>query len=267
MASADYTVLVPERVTLEYDVAGLGSRGVAVLIDTAIQVGALMVLAAMIGAGGALLFRNGGISLPEGAGTLAIGLASLVLFLVANGYYALFEIVWNGQTPGKRAVGVRVIRESGYAVRPGDAIVRNLVRIVDWLPLAYGLGVSTMLVNSRFRRLGDLAAGTIVIREAPSLPISTASAIRRSEPSDSRFDSRTVGHDAVAASISDARPKVLLAPADAILLRDFLVRRHELEPTPRRQLGANLASSICRRYGLTAPAADSSPEQFIESLV
>jgi uncharacterized RDD family membrane protein YckC len=246
MASADYTVLIPERVSLEYDIAGLGSRGVAVLIDTAIQVGVLVVVAAIIGAAGALISRNGGIGLPDGADTLVFGLAALVLFLVANGYYVLFEIVWNGQTPGKRAVGVRVIRESGYAVRASDAIVRNLVRIVDWLPLAYGLGVTTMLFNSRFRRLGDLAAGTIVIREAPSLPVGSASAL---------------------SATTDAAPKVLLASADAILLRDFLVRRHELESAPRRQLATDLASSISRRYGLAADPSHTSPEQFIESIV
>lgn len=248
MPSADYTVLIPERVTLEYDIAGLGSRGLAVMIDIAIQVGVLIVGAAIVGAAGVLLSRNGGIILPRGTDTLAFGLAAVVLFLVANGYYALFEILWNGQTPGKRVVGVRVIRETGFAVRASDVIVRNLMRSVDSLPLAYALGVTTMLFNSRFRRLGDLAAGTIVIREAPSLAIGSTSA-------------------ASALVSPDAGPKVLLVPSDAILLRDFLVRRHELDSAPRRHLAAELATSIRRRYGLSADDTHTSSEQLIESLV
>src|ERR1700730_210808 len=87
----------------------------------------------------------------------------------------LFEILWSGETPGKSLVGVRVIRENGYPIRPVDAVIRNLVRIVDWLPGIYGVGVLTMLLNQRSRRLGDFASGTIVVREgarnagAPSL--------------------------------------------------------------------------------------------------
>src|SRR4029078_5649079 len=81
------------------------------------------------------------------------------------GYYMVFEILWNGQTPGKRLVGVRVMRENGYPIRPVDAVIRNLVRIVDWLPATYGIGVLTMLLNKRSKRLGDFASGTIVVRE------------------------------------------------------------------------------------------------------
>src|SRR5260370_4844982 len=165
MASAEYSVLTPERVSLQYDVAGIGSRGAAAIVDTLIQWVTLIVilcaLTAGLAAGNAFLSVGSG----PGAATLFLALFVLAVFAVADGYFILFEIVWNGQTPGKRMVGIRVIRENGYPMRPIDAVIRNLVRVVDWLPGAYGIGVLTMLLNKRPKRLGSLATGTIVVRE------------------------------------------------------------------------------------------------------
>src|SRR5579859_3126115 len=170
MASAEYSVLTPERVSLQYDIAGIGSRGAAAIVDTTIQYIALGVILIALFAGSAAsnaLFNAGG---SGGAAVLLVGLLGLALLVVTNGYFTLFEILWNGQTPGKRMVGLRVIRENGYPMRPIDAVIRNLVRIVDWLPGVYGVGVLTMLFNSRSRRLGDFASGTIVVREGSSGP-------------------------------------------------------------------------------------------------
>src|SRR6202163_1126970 len=164
MASADYTVLTPERVSLQYDIAGIGSRGAATLVDTAVQALALMVV--LIGLTAALAVSDAG----PGTSALVIAFFALAIFLVTSGYYILFEILWSGQTPGKRLVGVRVIRENGYPIRPIDAVIRNVVRIVDWLPFIYGVGVLTMLLNKRARRLGDFASGTIVVREGARGP-------------------------------------------------------------------------------------------------
>ena len=171
MASADYTVLTPERVSLQYDIAGIGSRGAAVLVDTALQLISLIVL--MLVSSFAIGFGLTQAGLPitdAGAGALVVGLYVLATFLVTAGYFMLFEILWSGQTPGKRLVGVRVIRENGYPIRPIDAVIRNLVRIVDWLPFTYGVGVLTMLLNKRSKRLGDFASGTIVVREGSRTP-------------------------------------------------------------------------------------------------
>src|SRR6266568_1097330 len=163
MASAEYSVLTPERVSLQYDIAGIGSRGAAALVDTLIQSVALIVILVAVTAG--LAASSEFFSLGAGAATLSLALFALALFLVADGYFMLFEILWSGQTPGKRMVGIRVMRENGYPIRPIDAVIRNLVRIVDWLPAGYGVGVLTMLFNKRARRLGDFASGTIVVRE------------------------------------------------------------------------------------------------------
>ena len=146
-------MLTPERVSLQYDIAGIGSRGAAAIVDTLIQAIALIVLSSALFAAAAIISSPLGLGTPVGRGGTAflVGLSALVLLVVTSGYFMFWEILWSGQTPGKRLVGVRVIRENGYPLRPVDAVVRNLVRIVDWLPLLYGLGVMVMLLNGRAR--------------------------------------------------------------------------------------------------------------------
>jgi uncharacterized RDD family membrane protein YckC len=240
MASADYTVLTPERVSLQYDIAGIGSRGAAALVDTAIQAIALTVV--MLGITAAFVASTnilGGRS-SEGAAALLIGLYALAVFVVTAGYFMLFEILWSGQTPGKRLVGVRVIRENGYPIRPIDAVIRNVVRIVDWLPFIYGVGVLTMLVNKRAKRLGDFASGTIVVREG----------------------SRGPGAMPLVSDASEPRGYALSNP-DATLVRDFLLRRGGMHPRARSELAQRLAASMAERYSLPL---EGDPELFLERL-
>ncbi len=241
MASAEYSVLTPERVSLQYDIAGIGSRGAAAIVDTVIQSVTLMViffaLTAGLAAGNAFLSVGSG----PGAATLFLALFALAIFAVADGYFILFEIVWNGQTPGKRMVGIRVIRENGYPMRPIDAVIRNLVRVVDWLPGAYGIGVLTMLLNKRSKRLGDFASRTIVVREG----------------------SRGAGALLMPAAESAESRGVRLSSADATLVRDFLLRRVSLDPRARADLAARLAAVLAQRYALTL---DGKPEVFLERL-
>jgi len=239
MASAEYSVLTPERVSLKYDIAGIGSRGAAALVDTALQFGAILVIVVALTSTYASVRAFLPVFRGDGAAVLLVGLLSLGILLVTGGYYILFEIVWNGQTPGKRLVGVRVIRENGYPMRPIDAVVRNLVRIVDWLPGIYGVGVLTMLFNQRSRRLGDFASGTIVVREGSS------------------------GPDVALTQAPAEQPGVVLSNADATLVRDFLVRRASLNAAPRAELARRLAEVMSHRYGVPA---EWDPEAFLEHL-
>jgi len=231
MSSADYSVLIPERVSLEYGIAGVGSRGGASIVDTTIQLVALVVLG--LGLVGLTALSGGTV-----AGSVILALAVLGLFVVSSGYYILFEILWNGQTPGKRLVGLRVIRESGYPLRPVDAAIRNVVRIVDWLPIGYGIGVLVMLLNSRAKRLGDFAAGTIVVREGSFRPI-------------------TISGETPAKSFT-------LSAADATLVRDFLIRRASMDSQARSQLAHRLAVALSQRYAI--PIDDQDPEALLERL-
>jgi uncharacterized RDD family membrane protein YckC len=251
MASAsEYQVVTPERVSLQYDIAGIGSRGAAILVDFAVQgvislvlyMALLGVLLAMALIGG-LAGGRGGIT-PTGGFFIVLALFVFALFALTLGYHMLFEIIWNGQTPGKRATGIRVIRENGYPIRPVDAVIRNVVRIVDYLPFAYAVGVFTMLFNDRARRLGDFAAGTIVVREGPR---------------------SAIGFPPSSADIDAVRPTTL-QPDDATLVRDFLTRRPSLTPEARAALAARLAHALNHRYNLAA-AADEDPESLLSKVV
>jgi uncharacterized RDD family membrane protein YckC len=240
MASADYAVLTPERVSLEYGIAGIGSRGGAAIIDTLLQALALLIVgAAGLGAGAA-------VSIATGEFATALLLAALALggFLITSGYFMVFEIVWNGQTPGKRLLGLRVIRESGYPIRPVDSVIRNVVRIADWLPFFYGIGVLVMLFNKRSRRLGDFAAGTIVVREGARRTLSTLARL---------------------AAASEPPVGLTLSSTDATLVRDFLVRRTTMDPGARADLARRLASALAQRYHLP-PAEAFDAERFLEQL-
>jgi uncharacterized RDD family membrane protein YckC len=250
MASADYTIVTPERVSLEYGIAGVGSRGGAVLVDTFLQaIVLLLVTLALAGATAAASSFIDSLSAgPDGTGILILALWLFAALVISSGYFMVFEIVWNGQTPGKRLLGLRVIRESGYPIRPVDSVIRNLVRVVDWLPVGYGIGVLVMLLNPRARRMGDFAGGTLVVREGRQRTLSTVAS-----------PAPTV------ASPADDACGVVLSSADATLVRDFLVRRGGMDPTARAQLARRLAAALSQRYQLPLDAS-SEPEQFLQRL-
>jgi uncharacterized RDD family membrane protein YckC len=139
-------IATPEGIELTLRLAGPVPRALAWLIDLAIRLGALMVFAIVVGPFGKL------------------GQAAFLLawFLLEWLFPAWCEVQWNGQTPGKRALGIVVLNDDGTPVRWPAALARNLLRAVDFLPLLYGFGLMTMLINRDFKRLGDLAANTLV---------------------------------------------------------------------------------------------------------
>jgi uncharacterized RDD family membrane protein YckC len=145
----------PENVRLEFRLAGPGARMGAYLLDLAIR---WMVLS------GLGMFLSLAFPLAQVSG-LPMGIYLVGLFLVEWGYGCLFEGLWNGQTPGKRAFNLRVVKTEGYPIGFQEAVLRNLLRAADALPLLYGVGFISMLSNARMQRIGDLVAGTIVIRE------------------------------------------------------------------------------------------------------
>ncbi|HEX2513635.1 MAG TPA: RDD family protein [Chloroflexota bacterium] len=254
----DYAVLTPERISLQYDVAGIGSRSAAALIDVTILLAVLLVL----GLAFALLARLTGVTAasfeePDAAMLPMIilgALAVVAVFVVLFGYFMFFEIVWSGQTPGKRVLGIRVLRENGYPVRPGDSVVRNLIRVIDGPPFGAVVGLTVMLLNSRSRRLGDFGAGTIVVREGTRRGVAALTA-----PPAADAQAGPPG--------SPGAPVVpVLSPADATLLRDFLVRRERLDAESRGTLARRLADTLAKRYGLQAQRSGSSDEVFLERL-
>ena len=156
-------VVTPEHVSIEYPLAGLGSRFAALLVDALILLALLIALPLVA----ALALRvTGALALiPTG---LSIGVWILYTVVTLWGYFIFFEGLRDGQTPGKRVLSIRVVMEGGYPVSVEAAAIRNLVRFVDVQPFPSCLvGGFTMLVGGKTKRLGDLAAGTVVVRELP----------------------------------------------------------------------------------------------------
>jgi uncharacterized RDD family membrane protein YckC len=153
---SELVVATPERVSFGYQVAGLGTRAIAQLLDLLIVIGILIAYNIGAFAAGALL----------SATTLADVLAILGSFVVIFGYFWASEAIWSGQTIGKRAFRLRAVGDRGEPITFAQAGIRNVVRIVDFLPYAYGVGLVVMFVNGRGKRLGDLAAGTLVVKDS-----------------------------------------------------------------------------------------------------
>jgi uncharacterized RDD family membrane protein YckC len=153
--SDELVVATPERVAFRFETAGLGSRFVAQVIDG-------LILWAIVLALGLVSI---GISTFLGASTAAALLFGLGGFALLWAWLILPEALWSGQTVGKYVMHLRVVDARGGPIRPGQAVVRNLFRIVDFLPFYYAVGTVAIFLSARNQRLGDLAAGTVVVRE------------------------------------------------------------------------------------------------------
>jgi len=155
-------VETPELVVLTYSIAGIGSRAMAAITDLLIVLATIAVLGIVFFA----VVATGGFAGFDLGGSWGIAILILVQFGLLWGYYVLFEGLMDGQTPGKRVHHIRVVREGGYSVTFGASAVRNLIRFVDMQPLfLYLVGMISVVATRRGRRLGDIVAGTIVVRE------------------------------------------------------------------------------------------------------
>jgi len=231
IADDAYDLRTPEQIELQYDLAGLGSRFMAMALDTLIQFAIIVAVAAVFGLGMALLALSLRDLFGQAGGALAIvgiALAVLLIFALGWGYFIFFELVWNGQTPGKRAAGVRVLTARGEPVTLVHSLVRNLMRLVDSLPSAYMIGTISILVTSRSQRLGDIAAGTIVVRER---------------------------HAELPRALPPLDPSMMLPPqlagafssTDILLARDFLRRSPYLLPDRRAILSGRISATLRAR--------------------
>jgi uncharacterized RDD family membrane protein YckC len=236
--SSRFTLDTPEAVSVDYEVAGIGTRFLAAVIDSLVIVAVLILI--VIGVVALSL-------LGDTAQTLAIVLAFVLIFIVLWGYYVLYETMWSGQTPGKRAMDIRVIKLNGYPIGLMDSIIRNIVRVVDFLPSLYGVGVVTMFISSNSRRLGDYAAGTIVVKERQ--PVTVADLHRPQLLAGSR--------EVAPAGESDPDELNwnlhLLSSRELVVMHEFVDRAPGLTPDIRRRVGNEIAVKIADRIGARAP--------------
>ncbi len=213
----------PENVVFGYGIAGIGSRFLAALIDTVLLIALqllvnltlLFVVAIIAGQSLAEFGQNRGLS-------LLVGVFGLVSFAFLWGYYIFFELLWNGQSPGKRIIGLRVIQRNGAPIDVAAAMIRNLVRIVDFLPLYYGLGVVTMFIDRKSRRLGDFAAGTLVVYDRGAVTLDDLA------QEEAQLD-RSLALQPLSGYIRSApRPDGQYRAGHVALARSYLARQHEL---------------------------------------
>ena len=253
----EYHVLTPESVEFVYELAGLGSRMVAALIDH------LIILAAVIIP--LVLFACLGGLASVGVSFLApiAGVAILITFLIYFGYFVFFEWKWNGQTPGKRYADVRVIDDRGMSADLFQILVRNLVRIVDLMPVVlpidfvhiglYGVGGMAAFLNPHHRRLGDWAAGTLVVRTRKRVMPEAIMA-----PSEKY---NTLQEDGAVR----ARIRARLGMEERETILQLCLRRNELEFDSRQELFAGAAAFLEERLEITREPF-LSEEKFVQNI-
>ena len=259
----DHAIETPEQVELYFPLAGLGSRFLAVALDSVIQSAVVVVLVLI----GAVVFAAVGTraidSMSGAAAKWFMALMILGYFVLFWGYFSLFEAFRNGQTPGKRVMKIRVIKESGRQITFFEALARNLLRVVDAMPSAYLIGVISILCTKQNKRLGDLVAGTIVVHERvdefgayPSIPVSRS------------FTSGLYETPLAPAPVLAGIPVDRIARLthnDLHLIESFLARAISLPMETRAQLGSRLLDTVCRKMDVAVPM-DVPPERTLEAL-
>jgi uncharacterized RDD family membrane protein YckC len=241
------TIETPEQMPLEFTVAGIGSRFLALALDTLIQVGLGLVMLIVLAVLGITTRGLGW----RGQGLWLMAAFGFIAFLLMFGYFAIFEIAWNGQTPGKRLVGIRAVKETGRPLTPSETIGRNLLRIVDQLPALYAVGMVVALLNAKNKRLGDFVAGSVVVRESSMQeikPIWQTTQSSREAP-------------AGGARVST----ISLSMEELALIDAFLHRRYDLAPDIRSRMAGEI---IARLQSKLAPDARArlSTESLLEAL-
>jgi len=229
-----------ESVAIRYELAGLGSRFLALMVDMFAQ--AVIAVAFLFGFALAspALQRLAPVASKNLYGW-AIAFLILVLFLIFFGWFIIFEAWWSGRTPGKRALGLRVVRDGGFPLDVGAAIIRNLVRIGELILGFYAISAVSALISKENKRLGDFAAGTLVVRDrADAVP------------------------DLDAYLARPARSDIGLSAEDRLLAERFIARRDTLDRTARYRLATQIAEKI--RPTLSASYAHLDDEALLEFL-
>lgn len=257
-SSDQLSIETPELVAIQMPIAGIGSRFIALLVDYLVWIPSMLMI------GKIFSYILPGISafnrLSE---QWAIALYTFLIFLFNWGYFTLFEAFGNGRTPGKRAARIRVIQRSGRAIGLFESMARNFIRFIDMIPFVvpYAVGTIAIFVTRDHQRLGDLAAGTLVVRDRiEEAPASTES-------------TRTFTANLFAPAIPTPEPHAgftlpdhgvaKLNSADLQVLESFFARRLDMPMATREALAQRIAAAIQAKSGLEPPPGVST-ETFLE---
>ncbi len=257
--ATDETLIIetPERVPLHFALASIGNRFLACAVDHVIQVLAIAVMViTLIIVANYSSFGDRLTSAPKWV--YAIGI--ILLFLLLSGYFALFEWLWNGQTPGKRWLKLRVIREDGRPITFFEAAVRNLLRDFDIMPFPfYSIGLISVFASSKDQRVGDMVAGTVVVREreaeAPAFAQVFASPV--SDPALRRSFKPVV----FTANVNG------LTESEIEVVETFLRRRWDLDDVPRQWMAWRVAMPLLYKLRPSYDLSTFTYEGFLEELL
>jgi uncharacterized RDD family membrane protein YckC len=235
------TIDTPEQTALEFPLAGVGSRFVAMLADTAIQ----LVI-------GFVLFFALTLSIPALSRVASIAsqwvIAGMIVgfFVIYYGYFAIFEALWNGQTPGKRYTQLRVMKDDGRPISPYEAITRNLLRIVDQLPVFYGVAMISVFFSKQNKRLGDFVAGTVVVHEKN---------VEAARPfQETPVDASSPSYNVAVITVDELR-----------LIETFLQRRDTFDPALRGSMAAQITTRISAKLAVEVRGWPAN-EKFLEAV-
>ncbi len=234
------TIQTPEQITMKLAPAGIGSRFLALALDTVIQ-GVLYVVIILLA-----ILAFSVIEKPNRhlSGSWVPAVVVFLLFCIYWGYFAAFEILWHGRTPGKRAAGIRVVKDTGRPITAIEGIGRNLMRAIDGL-FFYLPAVVSVVISRENKRLGDYVAGTIVIHDNKAVEVKPDWSFARAP--DAAFYPEM-------SNVSEQ---------DLIVLETFLHRRLDLDAMVRLNTAIQLSEMIQKKTGLTRPP-DQSDEDFLE---
>lgn len=239
---------------MSYELAGIGSRALACVLDSFLQ---LVIVSLLIWA---LVWLQYLLGLPDITGTIVAVALGSVTFMATVVYYVVCEMAMAGQSPGKRLAGLRVVRANGTPLTFTDSAIRNIVRLVDLLPGFYTVGLIAVFCSRQCQRLGDMAAGTIVVKErlyeAPTAPVPDLAAAPVVPPS--------LSTEAIARLRNTIH---VLSENDYAAASRFLERRAELDPQVRRELSVKLATPLVERLPGLSLQEFGDAEQFLEALI
>lgn len=227
------TIDTPEQTQLEFPLAGIGSRFLAIAIDTLIQAAAGTVLLLIV-----VFVTSAKSPVWTAASNWVRAISILTSFSLLFAYFAIFEALWNGQTPGKHLMKLRVIQDSGRPINAFQSVARNLVRIVDAFPGVYvgvyAVGIISAILSSQNRRLGDFVAGTVVVHEKPVLQASPG------------------WRGPVSGEVPDLRP-VRLDEGELQLIETFLLRRDALRDEVRQRMASQILATLSTKLTRALP--------------
>jgi uncharacterized RDD family membrane protein YckC len=242
----DYVISTPENVELHLEMAGLGNRILACLIDTAITYACLAVV---LGIALGLCWLLESMHLPWQQATMlniyVISATVMLSFILLLGYFIYFEARWQGQTPGKRIMRIRVVDENGAPVSMSSVWIRNLVRNVD--EGLFLIGLLFIMFDKKERRLGDFAGATLVIRERRMESL----VVKATFP-----ESKSLVHHIDAGRIN---------PEEYQIVASFLARRNKLDKTARQILAGQLKDYLTAKVSDGQMNSDN-PEVFLEAV-